>query len=358
MHQDPRFVDLRSDTVTIPTEAMREAMRNAVVGDDVYGEDPTVNRLEALAAQRLGKEAALFVPSGTMGNQVALLTHAERGQEVILEESCHIYSLELGGPAFLGGILTRTLRGRYGILDPEEIRQAIRREGPPTPGTALICLESPTNRGGGTVYPAALLREIYELSQRAGVRVHLDGARIFNAEITTGVSAAELARWADSVMFCLSKSLGAPIGSLLVGSHEFIHRARRFRRLLGGGMRQAGVVAAAGIVALETMVDRLREDHENAQLLADGLSSIAGIEIDLKRIQTNIVIFAVRHPAITAFTLTRRLREARILMNQISSDAIRCLTHKDVNREEIPQVVEAMRNIMEESSGKPESPRS
>lgn len=234
MRQGESFLDLRSDTVTTPTEAMREAMRSAAVGDDVYGEDPTVNRLEALAAQHLGKEAALFVPSGTMGNQVALMTHAGRGQEIILEENCHIYNFSVGGPACLAGILTRTLRGTHGILDAQDIQHAMRKESLHTPGTALICLESPTNRGGGTIYPLPLLQEIFHLARRAGVCVHLDGARIFNAAMATGVPASEFARWADSIMFCLSKSLAAPIGSLLVGSHDFIHRARRFRKLLGG----------------------------------------------------------------------------------------------------------------------------
>ncbi len=346
MDRGERFIDLRSDTVTTPTEAMREAMRDAVVGDDVYGEDPTVKHLEALAAERLDKEAALFVPSGTMGNQVALLVHAARGEEVILEENCHIYSFEVGGPAFLAGILTRTLRGTHGILDPLEIRKAIRPESLHTARTALICLESPTNRGGGTIYPPTLLQEIFELAHGAGVAVHLDGARIFNAAIAMEVPAPAFARWADSVMFCLSKSLAAPVGSLLVGRHTFIDRARRFRKLLGGGMRQAGVIAAAGIVALETMVHRLGEDHDNARLLAEGLSGIEGIEIDLKRVQTNIVIFAVRHPTITASTLSRRLREERVLVHQISAESIRCLTHKDVSRRDVEQVLTIMRQII------------
>jgi threonine aldolase len=345
MDQGERFIDLRSDTVTTPTEAMREAMRGAVVGDDVYGEDPTVRHLEVLAAERLGKSAALFVPSGTMGNQVALLAHAARGEEVILEENCHIYSFEVGGPAFLGGILTRTLRGMHGILDPQEIRKAIRPESLHSPRTALICLESPTNRGGGTIYPPPLLQEICELAHGAGVAVHLDGARIFNAAIAMGVPATTFARWADSVMCCLSKSLAAPVGSLLAGRHAFIERARRFRKLLGGGMRQAGVIAAAGIVALETMVDRLGEDHDNARLLAEGLGGIEGIEIDLKRVQTNIVIFAVRHPTITASTLSRRLREERVLVHQISAESIRCLTHKDVSRADVERALAMIRKI-------------
>jgi threonine aldolase len=346
MDRGERLIDLRSDTVTTPTEAMREAMRAAVVGDDVYGEDPTVRRLEALAAERLGKEAALFVPSGTMGNQVALLVHAARGEEVILEENCHIYAFEVGGPAFLAGILTRTLRGTHGILDPPGIRKAIRPESLHTARTALVCLESPTNRGGGTVYPPTHLQEICELAHDAGVAVHLDGARIFNAAAATGVPVRGLARWADSVMFCLSKSLAAPVGSLLVGRHAFIDRARRFRKLLGGGMRQAGVIAAAGIVALETMVSRLGEDHDNARILAEGLSGIEGIEIDLKRVQTNIVIFAVRHPTITASTLSQRLREERVLVHQISPESIRCLTHKDVSRADIERALAMVRRIM------------
>ena len=346
MNRDDRFVDLRSDTVTIPTETMREAMRTAVVGDDVYGEDPTVHRLEALAAGRLGKAAALFVPSGTMGNQIALLTHARRGEEVILEEQCHIYSFEVGGPAFLAGLLTRPLRGTYGILDPVEIQKTIRPESLHTPGTALVCLESPTNRGGGTIYTPTLLREISHVAHNAGVAVHLDGARIFNAAVAMGIPAAEFARPADSVMFCVSKSLAAPIGSLVVGGQEFIERARRFRKLLGGGMRQVGVIAAAGIVALETMVERLAEDHENARLLANGLAQIDGVEIDLKQVQTNIVIFAVRRPDVSASMLTQKLREGRILVHQISADSIRCLTHKDVSREGVLQTLELIRQIM------------
>jgi threonine aldolase len=346
MDPERRRIDLRSDTVTTPTAAMREAMREAVVGDDVYGEDPTVLRLESLAAARLGKEAALFVPSGTMGNQVALLTHAGRGEEVILEESSHICSFEVGGPAFLAGVLTRTLRGTHGILDPKEIRKVIRAETLHTPRTALICLESPTNRGGGAVYPLALLEEIAALAGENGVSVHLDGARIFNAALALGVPAAAVARRADSVMFCLSKSLAAPIGSLLVGPQAFIDRARRFRKLLGGGMRQVGIIAAAGIVALETMVERLGEDHANARLLAQALSSIDGIAIEPGRVQTNIVIFTVRHPQISATILTTRLREEHVLVHQISADAIRCLTHKDVTREEVRHAVDVIRKIM------------
>ena len=346
MIKKEKLVDLRSDTVTTPTEEMREAMRNAAVGDDVYGEDPTVNRLEELAALRLGKEAGLFVPSGTMGNLVALLTHVGRGEEVILEEDCHTYSLEVGGPAVIAGILTRTLRGTYGILDPRDIRQAIRSESLHSARTALVCLESPTNRGGGTIYTVALLQEIFELAHEAGISVHLDGARIFNAAVAVGIPVTEFSRWADSVMFCVSKGLAAPVGSLLVGTKEWISRARRFRKLLGGGMRQAGVIAGAGIVALETMVDRLREDHENSRLLAEGLIGIEGIDIDLKRVQTNIVIFTVRHPKMTAEKLTQKLREKRVFVNQISADAIRCLTHKDVVRDDILLALKTIRNSM------------
>ncbi|MBI3990254.1 MAG: low-specificity L-threonine aldolase [candidate division NC10 bacterium] len=337
-----KVIDLRSDTVTLPTEAMREAMKSAELGDDVFEEDPTVNRLQELAARRLGKEAALFVTSGTMGNLVGLLTHTSRGDEIILEETSHIYNYEVAGMAALGGLLARPLKGTYGILDPEDVRRAIRSPNIHHPKTQLICLESTHNRGGGTFYPPETLKAIADVAREAGIPMHLDGARIFNAAVAAGVPAAEFAACADSVTFCLSKGLSAPVGSLLVGRASFIERARRFRKMVGGGMRQAGVLAAAGIVALETMVERLTVDHENARLLAEGLARLPGIEIDLKRVQTNIVIFDVRSPKTSAPRLVQELDGEGIKLHLIAQDSIRAVAHKDLDREDILLALQAI----------------
>ncbi|MGH7535818.1 MAG: GntG family PLP-dependent aldolase, partial [Gemmatimonadales bacterium] len=256
------MVDLRSDTVTKPTPEMRRAMAEAEVGDDVFGEDPTVNRLEALAAERLGKEAGLFVVSGTMGNQVSVLAHTQRGDEIILEEGSHVFNFEVAALVVLSAVQPRTLRGRYGILDPEDVRRALRGPNIHLPRNTLVIVESSHNRGGGTVYPPETLREIRRIATAHGMAVHLDGARLFNAGLATGTPVRELAAQADSVTFCLSKGLGAPVGSVVVGTRAFIDRARRARKMLGGGMRQAGILAEAGLVDKETRVDRLRVEHE------------------------------------------------------------------------------------------------
>ncbi len=339
-------IDLRSDTVTMPTEAMRAAMAAAEVGDDVYGEDPTVNRLEAIAAARLDKEAGLFVPSGTMGNLTALLAHTARGDEVILEEGSHIFNYEVAGLAVVGALMPRTLRGLYGILDPEQVRAAIHPPNVHTPRTALIAVESTHNRGGGTYYPQDVLAEIGRLGREHGIPVHLDGARIFNASVASGVPVKDYAAHADTVQFCFSKGLAAPVGSMLVGTQPLIDRARKYRKMLGGGMRQAGILAAAALVALETMVDRLAEDHANAHALAEGLAEIPGIEIDLKRVQTNIVIFAVRSPRVDAAAFVRGLAGRGVLAHQISPDSIRLVTHKDVSREDITAALSAARAVL------------
>jgi len=341
-----RRIDLRSDTVTTPTPAMRSAMAAAEVGDDVYGEDPTVNRLEAAAAARLGKEAGLFVPSGTMGNQTALLAQTGRGDEVIVEESSHIVNYEVAGMAVIGGVMPRTLRGHYGILDPDQVRAAIRPPNIHTPRTALIAVESTHNRGGGTYYPLDVLAEIGRIGREQGIAVHLDGARIFNASVASGVPMQDCAAHADTVQFCFSKGLAAPVGSMVVGPRAVIERARKYRKMLGGGMRQAGILAAAALVALETMVDRLAEDHANARLLAEGLAAIPGIEIDLKRVQTNIVIFAVRSERADAAALVRGLATRGVLAHQISPDSIRLVTHKDVTREDILAALAAARAVL------------
>jgi threonine aldolase len=342
-----RNVDLRSDTVTKPTPEMRRAMAEAEVGDDVFGEDPTVARLETLSAERLGKEAGLFVASGTQGNQVSLLAHTQRGDEIILDENSHIFNYEVAALAVLSAVQARTLRGRHGILDPAEVREAIRPPNIHHPKDTLICLESTHNRGGGTVYPLDTLREIRRIATEHGLAVHLDGARLFNACVATGSPVRDVAAQADSVTFCLSKGLGAPVGSVVTGTRTFIDRARRARKMLGGGMRQAGVIAAAGIVALETMVDRLREDHENARTLAEGLAKLPGIQIDLGLVQTNIVIFDVARTDVDAPGLILKLHEQGIKAFNLNQQRIRMVTHKDVDRAGILRTLDVLRALLD-----------
>lgn len=286
-------IDLVSDTVTLPTNEMREAMKSAEVGDDVSQEDPTINKLEELAAKKVGKEAALFVPSGTMGNLIAVLTHCKRGEEVILESRSHIYNFEVGCISALGGVVTKTVDGNEGILNVDKIKREIRQEDIHEVKTALICLENSHNRAGGTVTPPKITEEIYQLAHKHNIFVHLDGARLFNAAVALNIEPALLAKNVDSVMFCLSKGLSAPVGSILSGPKEFIQKARKYRKMLGGGMRQAGILAAAGIISLEKMVKRLEEDHKNARILAEGLNEIEGIKVDLETVQTNMVYFDV-----------------------------------------------------------------
>jgi threonine aldolase len=339
-------VDLRSDTLTKPTPEMRRAMAEAEVGDDVFGEDPTVNRLEAVAAQRLGKEAGLFVVSGTMGNQVCLMSHTQRGDEIILDESSHIFNYEVAALAVLSAVQPRTLRGQDGILDPDEVRRAVRGPNIHAPRNSLVCVESTHNRGGGTLYPLETLREIRRVATAHGMAVHLDGARVFNACVASGDDVRDVAAQADSVTFCLSKGLSAPVGSVVVGSRAFIDRARRARKMLGGGMRQAGILAAAGLVALERMVDRLREDHENARVLAEGLAALPGVHLDLRKVQTNIVIFSVQRKDLDAPGLVLKLGEQGIKCFSVSPDRIRMVTHKDVDRAGTLRALEVMRSIL------------
>ncbi|MGB3905549.1 MAG: low-specificity L-threonine aldolase, partial [Anaerolineae bacterium] len=289
-----KIIDLRSDTVTQPTRAMREAMYEAVVGDDVFGEDPTVNALEALAAEKVGKEAALFVASGTMGNLVSILTHCRRGDEVIMGDRAHIFIHEVGAAAAFAGVQVHIVPNQPdGMLNPEDVEKAIRGEDIHFPPTRLVCLENTHNRCGGCVLSPVQMDSVSTPVRERGIAVHLDGARVFNASVSLGVDVKELTRNVDSVMFCLSKGLSAPVGSMVAGSEEFIRRARKNRKMLGGGMRQAGIIAAAGIVALNEMVDRLAEDHANARLLAGGLKEIDGLDVDLNTVQSDIVIFSL-----------------------------------------------------------------
>ena len=285
-------IDLRSDTITHPTDEMRQAMYEAEVGDDVFGEDPTVNRLEELAARKMGKEAALFTPSGTMSNLLAVLSQTRHGDEIILGSEAHIFWNEVGGASALGGVVMRTVENKPdGTMNIRTVEETIRSQNIHYPPTTLLCLENTHNRCGGSVLTAEYTADICNMAHTHGLKTHLDGARIFNAEVALGVPAAVLAAPADSVCFCLSKGLSAPVGSLLCGSKDFIVRARKLRKMVGGGMRQAGVIASAGIIAIEKMVQRLAEDHANAKKLALGIASIKGMKIDPSEVQTNIIMF-------------------------------------------------------------------
>ena len=285
------MIDLRSDTITQPTPAMRKVMAKAQVGDDVFGDDPTVNALEAYVAELLGKEEAVYMPSGTMTNQVALRVHTEAGDEIILESEAHIYYYEGGGPAALSGAMCRLIQGQKGIFTAEDLRCALRPEDIHFPATKLVCLENTHNRGGGRIFPLQTMREISQVCQEHDFKLHLDGARFWNACVATGISEAEYAQPFDTVSVCFSKGLGAPIGSALVGAKDLMKRARRFRKMFGGGMRQAGIIAAGALYALKHHRERLQEDHNNARLLAEGLHLIEGVEVNPEDIQTNIVFF-------------------------------------------------------------------
>ena len=334
---EPRIIDLRSDTVTHPTPAMREAMAQAVVGDDVFGEDPTVHRLEAMAAELMGKEAAVFVASGTMGNLTCLLAHCQRGDEAIVGSEAHVLHYEVGGAAGLGGIQLRPVpNDARGLLDIEAVEATIRGQNIHFPRTALVCLENTHNRCGGGVITPGETAEVAQLARRYGAAVHLDGARIFNAAVALGVPAAQLAAEVDSVTFCLSKGLAAPVGSLVCGSADFVAHARKARKMLGGGMRQVGVIAAAGIVALETMIDRLAEDHKHARLLAEGLAQVPGVRIDATSVQTNIVVLNVDDG--TAFQ--RRLQELGVLTTAFGLSRVRMVTHYGIMRQDIEEALE------------------
>ncbi|MDW7711036.1 MAG: low-specificity L-threonine aldolase [Deferrisomatales bacterium] len=346
-----RRIDLRSDTVTWPTPEMRRAMFEAEVGDDVYGEDPTVNRLEEEAAALLGKEAGLFVPTGTQGNQVAVLTHTGRGEEVIAEAESHLFYYEVGAVAALAGCQVRVVPGVRGAMDLERVEAAIRARNIHFPRTALVCLENTHNRAGGAVLPPGNAEAVAEVARRHGLPVHLDGARIFNAAVALGVPAARLAAPADSAMFCLSKGLAAPVGSVLVGSRAFIARARVNRKLLGGGMRQAGILAAAGLVALRTMVERLAVDHENAARLAAGLGGLPGLEVDPEGVETNIIAFRVADPRWDAPGLAAALGAAGVLCNAMGPRAIRMVTHKDVARADVDEALDRVEGVLRAGPG-------
>ncbi len=337
-------VDLRSDTLTTPTPAMREAMAKAEVGDDVWEEDPTVQRLEALAAELTGKEGGLFVASGTMGNLVSVLSETRPGQEIILDLDSHIFNYEVASAAVIGGVQTRPIRTERGFLTPQQVSEAIRPANIHIPPTGLVCLENTHNRHGGTLCAPEEIRAVAEVAHAAGAPVHLDGARIFNAAVALRRPVRDFTTDVESVTFCLSKGLGAPVGSVVCGSREFIVRARRWRKMLGGGMRQVGVLAAAGLVALEQMVERLAEDHANAKRLGEGIARLPGLRVDLARVQTNIVIFFADPPG-GAETLVRECAARKVKIHQIGPASIRCVTHKDVDRDDIDRALQAFTEI-------------
>lgn len=350
--KDRRVVDLRSDTVTLPTQAMRQAMFDAVLGDDVYGEDPTVNQLEAMAAERLGKEAALFVPSGTMANLVCLLAHCARGDEAIMGDNAHTFLFEAGSSAAVGGIHPCTVPNQPdGTLDICDLEAALRDpNNDHFPRSRLICLENTHNRCGGAVLTPSYMAQVRRLADAHELGIHLDGARIFNAAAALDVRVSVLARDADSVSFCLSKGLAAPVGSLVCGSSRFVSRARRQRKMLGGGMRQAGVLAAAGIVALETMTERLAEDHANARRLAIGLAHSPGILLHPEQVQTNIVIFELAPGMMSPKDLVTDLAVRGVKLNAIGGRRLRAVTHCDTGQEDIDYALSAVQEVLEGSS--------
>lgn len=339
--------DFRSDTITLPTDEMRAAMAAAEVGDDVYGEDPTVNRLQEEAAAAVGKEAALFLPSGSMGNLLAVKCHTQPGDEVVLERNAHIVQFEMSGMAWFSGVLPQVLDGRRGILDAQEVARSIRHDVPYFRArTGLVCVENTHNYGGGSLYPQAVLAEIYAAAQERNTPVHMDGARLFNAAVAQGLPAAEIAQYADSVMFCFSKGLSAPVGSALCGTHTFIEQARRARRAIGGGMRQAGIIAAAARVALHSMVDRLAEDHALARSLAEGLAEVPGVEIDPASVETNIVMCRLNAGAAGCAELVRELKARGVLVSQLTPEAVRFVTHRHIDQKAVHAALLAVRAVL------------
>lgn len=344
----PRPIDLRSDTLTQPTAAMRRAMAEAPLGDDVFGEDPTVIRLEERTAELLGKEAALYVPSGTMSNQLGVRTHCAPGDELICEIGCHIYNYEQGGASVLSGVATRTVEGDGGILHVEQLTELVRREDDHLVRTRLVCLENTHNRGGGRVLPYDTVDSICRWAHEQGLSTHLDGARLFNAQVATGISTQRWAEHFDTVSVCFSKGLGAPVGSALAGPRDLIRLARRHRKLFGGGMRQAGVIAAGALYALEHHIERLAEDHANAKKLGKAIGQIEGLELRTPGVDTNIVIFRVDSRFTDAASFAGRLREAGVLMLPMSRMEIRAVTHLDVTAAEVERAIQILAELARE----------
>ncbi len=346
----PAIIDLRSDTVTKPSPEMRRAMFEAEVGDDVYAEDPTINRLEARAAEIFGREAALFVPSGTMGNQIAIKLHTTHGQEVICEERSHVFNSEMAMMAHFSGVVPRTLWAEDGIITWEQVKSKLRPKSYHSARTGLLCVENTHNFAGGSATPLEVFDEVRERTHELGLPVHLDGARIFNASAALGIPVDTLTAKADTVMFCLSKGLGAPVGSMLVGSAKLIDRGRIYRKALGGGMRQAGILAAAGLIALEKGPQRLANDHANAKFLAEGLSRIPGFKIDPAKVHTNIVICDITTTGMNSGEMSCLLAGQQVLANGVGPDQIRFVTHIDVTREQCAQALEIVASVIGEQA--------
>ena len=346
MKRPIKYIDLRSDTVTLPTEEMLEAIRNAKLGDDVYGEDPTVNQLEEMAAKKMGKEAAMLVPSGTMANLVSVMANTKRGDSAILEAESHIYWYEVGGISAIAGVLPIPVKGEMGVMDPSDIEASIRLPSLHFAETTLVCIENTHNRAGGTIVTPSQIEAISKVAREHGLHLYMDGARIFNAAVALKIDVREFTRHVDNLMFSLSKGLSCPIGSIVVGSEEFIERARKIRKILGGGMRQAGIIAAPGIIALEKMIDRLEEDHRNARLLAEGLLKIEGLNVDLRTVQTNMVMCDVDDLGVSANVFVKELKNRGVLVNSISKTRIRFVTHRGIEREDIEKAL----RIIEEAA--------
>jgi threonine aldolase len=343
------FVDLRSDTVTLPTDEMLDAIRHAKLGDDVFGEDPTVNRLEKLAAERMGKEDALLVTSGTQANLISLMANTKRGELVILEAESHIYWYEVGGISTVAGLLPWPVKSRWGALNPQQVEAAIRPQNIHFPKPSLICLENTHNRHGGTVITPDQIKSIKEVAEAHGLQLYLDGARIFNAAVALRVDVKKFTEHVDNLMFCLSKSLCCPVGSIIVGSTGFIEKARKLRKVLGGGMRQAGIIAAPGIVALEKMIDRLEEDHRNARRLAEGIARIEGIKIDLGTIKTNMIYFDISDLDLPDDVFLLKLKEKGILALAIAKNKVRMVTHRGIEKDQVEKTIAAIQSIANEA---------
>ena len=341
-------IDLRSDTVTHPTEAMRSAMAGAVVGDDVFGEDPTLNDLEALAAEKTGKQAAVFVPSGTMGNLISVLAHCARGDEVILGDRSHIFLNEVAGISALGGIHPHIIPNNDdGTLPLDVMEKAVRHSDIHYPPTHLICLENTHNYCQGAPLTPEYMQEVAGFTEKHSLKIHLDGARIFNAAVALNIEVSLLVRHVDSVMFCLSKGLSAPVGSLVCGTEEFIWKARKLRKMVGGGMRQAGHLAAAGRVALENQIERLKIDHQLARELANGLASITGFELNLQQVKTNIIFFQLNHPKVGPEELLSHLESEEIKILMIEPGIFRAVLHREISQDQIVKVLEVCRSLLD-----------